>query len=199
MKFAISSRVPGEPNRLVPGLLSTAVLHSPDESVDLLRNHSPEAQQLFGKRWVLEGDTGLLMFQALMDDDEPVAEEISFATEGGPCLVVSQRLKNTLHRFVLPRDARCCEFLLACFQSPPLIALGNAWGTESVLMESCLPSAGFASLLSSIRQCGQQDASAQQGTRETGMAPLLFTAPTSDPMLQELSVSVSESLLLPQR
>lgn len=184
---------------LIPGLLSTAVLFSPLETKEMLEDYPAEAKAMANDRWVLAGDVGPVMWSMLHAGAAGVQVEAALtpSPNGARLLAISHYVKGAMHRFVLAVDEpRTQAFLRASLLRPPLFSLGQAGGDTALLMlgelsrelvQQLLRSGGFqsgAEVLPPIR------------FNKGVIAAELFVAPVKEPQLQEISVSMPESLVL---
>lgn len=186
------SRTTASP-RLIPGLISPARLMSPAEALELTEHYPAEVRQAVAGRWVLCGDAGTLLYSKLRDGGQHLAQTMGYVIwhDGESYLVVSHRTAESLHRFMLPLHCVTTQaFLESCRTRAPLISLGNAGGDDAILFMPQLPVEALVAALDAGQQLVEEERAALAGTALGLLDYQAFTAPTDDPHLQEIAVSV---------
>lgn len=184
---------------LVPGLLSTAALFSPLEAKTLLQGYPSRAQEMAEGRWILAGDVGPFMWSRLKERSEGVQLEAALtpSPNGARLLAISHCIRGAMHRFVLAvDDARTQAFLRSSLSRQPLFCLGQAGGNVAMLEPGEISRELVHQLLKSDGVTGTAGGLPPLQLNKGVVDSQLFVAPVQQPQLQEISISMPETLML---
>lgn len=187
---------------LVPGFLSTAALFSPLEAKTLLQGYPPGVQKVAEGRWILAGDVGPYMWSRLNERDKKVHLEAALtpSPDRARLLSISHYTSGAMHRFVLAvDDVRTQAFLRSTLSRQPLFCLGQAGGNAAMLEPGEIPPELVHELLKSDDVTGRASELPPFQLNKGVVDAQLFVAPIQQPQIQEISISMPETLILSSR
>lgn len=180
-------------SHLVPGRISPARLMSPAEVMESTLGYRAVVREAVTGRWALCGDAGPVMFRTLSGGRTKVAEDFVCVrwNDNETYLVISHRISRSLHRFMLPLHSPVTQaFIQDCKLKQPMISLGNAGGGDAVLFIAQFSDELTTTTIDAVSELAEGGSKQVAGSAPGLLEYRSFVAPTQDPELEEIALSV---------
>lgn len=180
-------------SHFVPGLISPARLMTPTEVMESTMGYRADVRAAVAGRWALCGDAGPVMYRSLSEGRTKVAEDVVCVrwNDNETYLVISHRISRSLHRFMLPLHSRETQaFIQDCKLRQPLISLGNSGGGDAVLFTAQFVERLTTTTIDAVAELAERGVEPIAGSAPGLLEYRSFIAPTEDPDLEEIALSV---------